>query len=57
MSGGAVVDMRCGLLGIIKGKSPRGVGGELVRLTQPVVGRVLEAIAQFEGKGRAPVRQ
>jgi hypothetical protein len=43
MSGGAVVDLHCGLLGIIKGKSPRGVGGELVRLSQPVVDRVLEA--------------
>lgn len=57
MSGGAVVDLRCGLLGILKRKSLLGVGGELVRLTQPVVGRVLEAIAQFEGKGRAPVKQ
>ncbi len=57
MSGGAVVDLRCGLLGIIKAKSPLGVGGELVRLTQPVVGRVLEAIAQFGRKGRAPVKQ
>jgi len=57
MSGGAVVDLHCGLLGIIKDKSPLGVGGELVRLTQPVVDRVLDAIAQFERKGRTPMRQ
>jgi hypothetical protein len=54
MSGGAVVDLRCGLLGIIKGESVQAVGGEMVRLTQPVVDRVLAAIAQFEEqlKGR-----
>ena len=57
MSGGAVVDMHCGLLGIIKGRSLLGVGGELVRLTQPVMDRVLEAIAQHKLLGSTPVRQ
>ena len=57
MSGGAVVDLHCGLLGIIKAKSVLGVGGELVRLTQPVVDRVLAAIAQCERNGRVPVEQ
>ena len=57
MSGGAVVDMHCGLLGIIKCRSMLGVGGELVRLTQPVMDRVLEAIAQHKLQGSTPVRQ
>lgn len=57
MSGGAVVDMHCGLLGIIKGRSTLGVGGELVRLTQPVMDRVLEAIAQHKLQGSTQVRQ
>jgi hypothetical protein len=44
MSGGAVVDMRCGLWGITRAKSLWGVGGAFVRLT-PEVAALLQAAA------------
>ena len=50
MSGGAVVDMRCGLLGISVGKSPWGGGGKMLRMAEPVVQRLQASVAQYEGR-------
>jgi len=47
MSGGAVVDMHCGLLGITSAKSVWGVGGIFVRATPYVVGELLAFVKQF----------
>ena len=45
MSGGAVVDMQCGLLGITAQRSAYGVGGGFVELSAAVVGLVKAAVA------------
>jgi hypothetical protein len=42
MSGGAVVDMHCGLLGIIQGAE--GDGGTFVRFTPSVIQRIMAAV-------------
>jgi hypothetical protein len=47
MSGGAVVDMQCGLWGITEAKSEFGVGGAFVLLSQTVVAMVLDAAAKL----------
>ncbi len=43
MSGGAVVDLDCGLIGIIEGRS-YGVGGVFVRMTEEVRSMVMTAV-------------
>ena len=47
MSGGAVVDMHCGLLGITSAKSVWGVGGIFVRTTPYVAGELLAFVKHF----------
>jgi len=49
MSGGAVVDMACGLWGITERKSSFGMGGAFVRLTDSLVTLVLAAVNQHGG--------
>jgi hypothetical protein len=44
MSGGAVVDMRCGLLGIIALRSMHALGGQFVRLLPAVLERIAAAV-------------
>lgn len=46
MSGGAVVDSQCGLLGVTEGRSVYGEGGKFVKLSPSVVQRILAAIGQ-----------
>jgi hypothetical protein len=43
MSGGAVVDLDCGLIGIIEGRG-NGVGGSFVRMTEEVRSMVMTAV-------------
>jgi len=45
MSGGAVFDTRCGLLGITESRAPHAQGGQFVRLTPDVLERVAAAVA------------
>ena len=51
MSGGAVVDMYCGLWGILTKTSVWGVGGAFIRMTPEVTSTLLEAAAQYAGGG------
>lgn len=51
MSGGAVVDMYCGLWGILSKKSVWGAGGAFIRMTPEVTSTLLEAAAQYAGGG------
>ena len=46
MSGGAVVDSQCGLLGVTERRSAYGAGGGFVKLSPSVVQRILAAIGQ-----------
>ena len=46
MSGGAVVDSQCGLLGVTESRSVYGDGGAFVKLSPSVVQRILAAIGQ-----------
>ena len=47
MSGGAVVDSQCGLLGVTESRSIYGEGGTFVRLSPSVAQRVMAAVGQL----------
>jgi hypothetical protein len=44
MSGGSVVDVKCGLLGVTESRSLFGVGGTYVKLSAKVVQRIMAVI-------------
>lgn len=44
MSGGSVVDVKCGLMGVTESRSVFGVGGTYVKLSARVVQRIVAAI-------------
>ena len=46
MSGGAVVDSQCGLLGVTESRSAFGEGGAFVRLSPGVAQHVMASLAQ-----------
>ena len=45
MSGGAVIDMRCGLVGITEGRAKHAFGGQFVRLTPDVLQLATRALS------------
>jgi hypothetical protein len=47
MSGGAVVDSQCGLLGVIQSRSVFGEGGVFVRLSPSVVQRIMAVLGKL----------
>jgi hypothetical protein len=44
MSGGAVVDMQCGLLGVVESRSLYGDGGSYIRLIPRIVQQIMAAL-------------